>query len=122
MTSANGCTSRAVTLCQAYEHSRHDDSSLFEASLDAREPPEACGTALAALWWARRDAWDAAHGLVQDASGADAAWVHAWLHRAKGDDGNAGYWYRRAGRSAARGSLDEEWLGIVKALLGDCRT
>ena len=90
----------------------------FEASLGSTDPPAGCGNALAALWWARRDHWDAAHALVQDAPGADAAWVHAWLHRVEGDEGNAGYWYRRSGRPAGRGSLDDEWRGIAEALLG----
>ena len=89
----------------------------FEASLNAGEPPD-CRAELAALWWARRDAWDEAHALVQDAPGADAAWVHAWLHRVEGDEGNAGYWYRRAGRPAGRGSPSHEWRAIAEALLG----
>jgi hypothetical protein len=55
--------------------------------------------------------------LVRDADGADAAWVHAYLHRKEGDLGNAGYWYRRAGREPARDSLEEEWKAIAGALL-----
>ncbi len=89
-----------------------------EAALDASEPPAGCGAALAALWWARRGAWDAAHGLVQDATGAEAAWVHAWLHRVEGDEANAAYWYSRAGQAVGRGSLEEERLAIAAALIG----
>ncbi|MBW6397941.1 hypothetical protein KPL78_08800, partial [Roseomonas sp. HJA6] len=33
-----------------------------------------------------------------------------------GDLANAGYWYRRAGRPAARGTLAEEWDAILTAL------
>ena len=54
---------------------------------------------LAALWWAAKGEWDKAHEIVQDEDDADAAWVHAYLHRVEGDLGNAGYWYRRAGKS-----------------------
>jgi hypothetical protein len=43
--------------------------------------------------------------------------VHAYLHRREGDDGNAGYWYARAGRSAAGGSLESEWQEIVGVLM-----
>jgi hypothetical protein len=43
--------------------------------------------------------------------------VHAYLHRKEGDESNAAYWYRRAGKPIARGSLDEEWTGIAAALL-----
>lgn len=89
----------------------------FEASLTAEGPPPGCGAPLAALWWARREDWDPAHRLAQDEAGADAAWVHAWLHRVEGDAGNAGYWYRRSGRSAGQGSLDAEWRMIAEALL-----
>jgi hypothetical protein len=43
--------------------------------------------------------------------------VHAYLHRVEGDLGNAGYWYRRAGKRAATGPLDEEWEAIASVLL-----
>jgi hypothetical protein len=52
-----------------------------------------------------------------DETGADEAWVHAYLHRAEGDLGNAAYWYRRADKRAATGDLDAEWSAIVAALL-----
>ena len=90
----------------------------FETSLSASEPPPGCTVPLAALWWARREDWDAAHALVQDAAGADPAWVHAWLHRIEGDPGNAAYWYRRAGRPVAQGPLPDEWRLIATELLG----
>ncbi|NKE45955.1 hypothetical protein HB662_14280 [Roseomonas frigidaquae] len=60
--------------------------------------------------------WEAAHQIAQADPGADAAWVHAWLHRIEGDDANAGYWYRRAGRSPAQGSTAEEGAAIARAL------
>ena len=76
------------------------------------EPP------LAALWWAAKGEWDEAHKIVQDEETADAAWVHAYLHRVEGDLGNAGYWYRQAGQPVAKDSLEAEWERIVSALLG----
>ncbi len=54
---------------------------------------------------------------MQELGGADAAWVHAWLHRVEGDLGNAAYWYRRAGRGMARGPTDGEGRAIAAALL-----
>jgi hypothetical protein len=45
--------------------------------------------------------------------------VHAYLHRKEGDESNAAYWYRRAGKPVERGSLDAEWTKIVGALLSD---
>ena len=72
---------------------------------------------LQALWWAERGEWDKAHALVQDGASVDAAWVHAYLHRVEGDLGNAGYWYRRAGKSPAQVTLPDEWSAITSALL-----
>jgi hypothetical protein len=44
--------------------------------------------------------------------------VHAHLHRVEGDLSNAGYWYRRAGRPAATGTLKDEWAEVAAELLG----
>jgi hypothetical protein len=48
----------------------------------------------------------------------EGAWVHAYLHRKEGDQDNAGYWYKRAGKPACREPFDAEWLSILTALLG----
>jgi hypothetical protein len=90
----------------------------FKASLLGATPAPQSDAPLAALWWAAKGGWDRAHKIVQDEETADAAWVHAYLHRVEGDLGNAGYWYRRAGRAVAEGSLEAEWEGIASALLG----
>ena len=43
--------------------------------------------------------WDAAHQIVQQyETDTTAAWIHAVLHKIEGDDSNARYWYRRAGK------------------------
>ncbi|MEF2551383.1 hypothetical protein VQ042_08405 [Aurantimonas sp. A2-1-M11] len=60
--------------------------------------------------------WHGAHAVVQDDASADAAWIHAHLHRIEGDLDNAGYWYRRAGRPPASDSLDVERDEIIAAL------
>jgi hypothetical protein len=73
--------------------------------------------ALLALWWDAKGEWDKAHEIAQDVDGADGAWVHAYLHRKDGDLGNAGYWYRRAGRAVATGDSRVEWEGIVREML-----
>ena len=62
-----------------------------------------------ALYWDSRGDWDKAHGYVDQMTTTEAAWVHAYLHRKEGDEANAGYWYRRAGKDFFRGSLEEEW-------------
>ncbi len=83
----------------------------------AAEPPAGMSHALLALWWDARGDWQRAHEAAQAGQDADSAWVHAFLHRKEGDLANAGYWYRRAGRPAAQGSLDEEWSLITTELL-----
>jgi hypothetical protein len=70
-----------------------------------------------ALWHDATGDWEGAHRVAQDVDTADGAWVHAYLHRKEGDIGNAGYWYRRAGKPAASGSLELEWQAIAAALL-----
>ncbi|WAP68749.1 hypothetical protein [Jiella pelagia] len=60
--------------------------------------------------------WDGAHAVVQDDPSADAAWIHAHLHRIEGDLANAAYWYRRAGRPVATSGLDEEREAIAREL------
>jgi len=41
--------------------------------------------ALLALWWDGRGDWERAHEVAQEVSGADGAWIHAYLHRKEGD-------------------------------------
>ena len=89
----------------------------FKASLAGAAPAPGLAAPLAGLWWAAKGNWDEAHRIVQDDAGRDAAWVHAYLHRVEGDLGNAGYWYRQAGRPAATDSLESEWQRIVSALI-----
>ena len=90
---------------------------LLQSAHGGSEPPEGVSQELAALWQAEAGAWDAAHQIVQDLESANAAWVHAHLHREEGDLGNAGYWYRRAGKPTSVASLSEERRQIADALL-----
>ncbi|MBX6324177.1 MAG: hypothetical protein IRY94_20365 [Rhodospirillaceae bacterium] len=92
--------------------------AAFKASLAADAPPEGVDAALAALWWAAKGEWDRAHALAQSQGDARGAWVHAHLHRIEGDEANAGYWYRRAGRPHAAAPLPAEWEAIAAGLLG----
>src|SRR5262249_23007348 len=93
----------------------------LKCSLFQPKPPARLAPALVALWWAAKEDWDKAHRIVMDEAGKDCAWVHAYLHRLEGDLDNAGYWYTRAGKAAASGSLPAEWKAIAQALLADER-
>ncbi len=91
--------------------------NAFKASIDQDAPPEGLSQALQALWHAAKSNWEKAHRLAQTQDDENGAWVHAYLHRVEGDNANAGYWYRRAGRSDSSAPLREEWEEIVSALL-----
>jgi len=89
----------------------------FKTSLAAEAPAEQLGVPLRALWWDAKGEWDTAHKLVDELESREGMAVHAYLHRKEGADGNADYWYARAGREFRRESLDEEWQALVKGLL-----
>jgi hypothetical protein len=89
----------------------------FKNSITSKAPPN-LAPPLQSLWWAAKGDWDTAHKIVMGEEGADAAWVHAYLHRVEGDLANAGYWYRTAGKPVAKGPLEAEWEAISVALLG----
>ena len=90
----------------------------FRSSVQNANPPAGLGFALAGLWWDAKGDWMKAHESARQDEGPDGSWVHAYLHRKEGDVGNAAYWYRQAGKSAYRGSLEAEWEEIAKELLG----
>ncbi len=90
------------------------DLDDFRAARSASEPPADLTDAQRVLWFARAGAWERAHDIAQDMPDPDGAWLHGYLHRLEGDLGNAGYWYRRAGRPVASGSLVDEWESLVR--------
>jgi hypothetical protein len=97
---------------------RAKDLAAFSASLAGDAPPVGLSPPLVALWHAARGEWDEAHAIAQRREGDPAHyWVHAHLHRVEGDLGNAGYWYRRAGKPMPEGDLAAERDAIVAALL-----
>lgn len=89
----------------------------FQLSLSQKTPPMDLDECLQALWWAGKADWEQAHKIIQRHDGPDAAWVHAYLHRAEGDLPNARYWYGCAGRAMPNYPLDREWAEIVQSLL-----
>jgi hypothetical protein len=88
----------------------------FKKSLQDHEPPAELSTPLAALWWDAKGNWPRAHGLVDELETPEGMAVHAYLHRKEGEEWNADYWYRRAGRVYRRPSLEEEWQALVEGL------
>ena len=89
----------------------------FRRTLDQQVAPDALSPALRAMWEDAKGNWSAAHAIAQDIDDQTGSWIHAYLHRKEGDLGNAGYWYRRAGKPVAHDTLEDEWNRIVSALL-----
>ncbi|MBE9051421.1 hypothetical protein IQ243_13525 [Nostocales cyanobacterium LEGE 11386] len=82
-----------------------------------RSCPQTLPKALQALWYEKQGDWDNAHEIVQNASDADSAWVHAYLHRKEGDLSNARYWYQRSHQPECLEELNQEWEKITSYLL-----
>jgi hypothetical protein len=93
------------------------DQGLFKLSIVSSEPPSGIEDHLLALWYDAKGDWEGAHRTIQDIPGPLASWIHAYLHRKEGDDGNAGYWYSKAGRKMSAESLDKEQELILGELL-----
>lgn len=94
------------------------DYDAFCKSVSAAAPPPGLDLELQALWWDAKGNWDKAHEIADKRHDANSSWVHAYLHRKEGDQGNAGYWYRRAGKPMPRkASLEDEWVAITQALI-----
>lgn len=89
----------------------------FKKSLSQSLPPEGIGSLLESMWFDGKGDWDKAHDIAQDIHTREGSWIHAYLHRREGDEGNAAYWYARAGKPVCRKSLSEEWDELVKAFL-----
>lgn len=90
----------------------------FRESISGEVPSDELSVYLKALWFDAKGDWKKAHQIIQEMEDNTASWIHAYLHRKEGDTGNADYWYRRAGKKRPAVSLEEEWIAIVKALLG----
>jgi hypothetical protein len=85
----------------------------FHESLSHPEPPTHFSVLLKSLWHDKKEDWKKAHDLVDSLPGAEAAWVHAYLHRKEGDIWNADYWYARAKKTRPSHTLEEEWESLV---------
>lgn len=81
------------------------------------QPAQSLSEPLQALWHDKNQDFDKAHQIVQNSSGADSAWVHAYLHRKEGDRNNARYWYNQAGQPESQAELSQEWEQIARSLL-----
>lgn len=96
------------------------DLREFTLTTTRASPQAGLSPMLQALWYLRKGDWNKAHAIVQEREDEKSSeWVHAHLHRVEGDLSNAGYWYRRAGKKAAKTELEEEWKSLVAHFLAE---
>lgn len=57
-----------------------------------------------------------AHALVQQNTDKMSCLMHAYIHRALGDLGNANHWYQKAGIKAPDITLTQEYERLIKKL------
>ncbi|MET1413667.1 hypothetical protein ABVF61_15460 [Roseibium sp. HPY-6] len=95
-------------------------SSRFDVS--TAEPPSDFSEPFKALWWLKKGVltlgpeWEKAHEICQGAEGEPAHdWVHALCHLIEGDHGNAGYWFRMAGKPVQR-DIEALWQDMAQSL------
>lgn len=96
------------------------ENTLMDVS--TAEPSDDLSRPMAALWWLKKGGlaigpeWQAAHEICQSAEGEPAHdWIHALCHLIEGDHGNAGYWFRRAGKPVEN-DIETLWQNMVRSL------
>lgn len=93
------------------------DELLQSAQTDS-SPPSDLSDEAKALWHTKADNWEQAHNIAQDIDTPMGSWIHALLHLIEGDTGNAGYWFRRAGKPVrSMSEIDALWAQIAAELL-----
>jgi len=93
------------------------DYTEFRDFLSDQKPSDDWPKELRALWFDAKNDWHSAHDIVDGMTGEIAKWIHAYLHRKEGDEWNAGYWYRQAGKSFPKIGLEEELQELVEFVL-----
>jgi len=91
--------------------------AAYQASIANELPDASLSVPLQALWWDAKGDWERAHQLVDELETPEGMAVHAYLHRKGGEQWNADYWYRLAGRTYHRTRLADEWTALVEGLL-----
>lgn len=71
-----------------------------------------------ALWHAKKGNWVEAHNIAQEIHTPMGSWIHALLHLIEGDQGNANYWFHKAGKQTRiPADIDTLWNEIATELL-----
>ena len=93
-------------------------NELASSALNDPHPPSGLTPELESLWHTKANNWDEAHNIAQDIHTPMGSWIHALLHLIEGDIGNAGYWFRNAGKpTRSTAEIDALWDEITSELL-----
>ncbi|MBG6233576.1 hypothetical protein IWX76_000131 [Pedobacter sp. CAN_A7] len=90
------------------------DVNDFKQSINDARLPAGLPLHVMALWYDASGDWKTAHDLIDQLTDQRSAHIHAYLHRKEGDNWNADYWYKRAGKTRPKVSLAEEWDMLVQ--------
>jgi hypothetical protein len=61
--------------------------------------------------------WDGAHEIAQEDKTEIGSWLHGIVHILEGDQGNAQYWYRRAGRPFPGMDSTKREIAAIRSVL-----
>lgn len=98
-------------------------SGTPQMDLSSASPPDEFSPPWKALWWLKKGGlslgpeWEKAHDICQSAEGDRAHdWIHALCHLIEGDNGNAAYWFKRAGKDPNTRDARSVWDDIAASL------
>ena len=81
-------------------------------------PDESLSDGAKALWHAKKGNWEEAHNIAQEIHTPMGSWIHALLHVIEGDQGNANYWFHKAGKPPRKAAeIDALWEEIATKVL-----
>ncbi len=89
----------------------------FMDSLQFERPPDHFPPLLRALWYEKKGDWNTAHQIVQTVHSSRSCRIHAYLHRKKGDNKNAAYWYQKARQPYPSVDPEREWEILLAKLI-----
>jgi hypothetical protein len=93
-------------------------AELAESVKRDTAPDDALPEEAKALWHAKKGSWEEAHQIAQEIHTPLGSWVHALLHLIEGDQGNANYWFHKAGKPSRKaGEIDVLWEEIARKVL-----
>lgn len=93
-------------------------TELASSAKGDRDVPAGLSAEARALWHAKKGNWHEAHEVAQEIHTRLGSWIHALLHVIEGDQDNAAYWFRKAGKAVRiAAEIDELWDEIAGEVL-----